>query len=319
MDYSTIISRIKKITARDTGFPRCLSCLPPADRPGELYAAGEIPRQSAIAIVGTRSPDAHGIALAKKVAKECALRDIPVISGGANGIDGAAHESCIESGGKTLVILAGGLENPHPPASAELFARAVESGGCLLSDSPPSLPVRRYLFLRRNRLIAALAKCVIIVQARYRSGALSTASWASTCRVLLYAAAGSPVNPLYWGTNKLIAAGRAKIIVSLDSFFKGISNLLQQEKLSLTAAQSIHEAVGIQLEGLEREVIRIAGTEPLSIDEIAITLHIDIKKISQAVFDLEMKGLLCAADPGRYIVSPEVLLEKKGGFPTENV
>ncbi len=281
--------------------------LPPDERPLKLYAAGEPASGPAVAIVGTRSPDAHGAAVARKIAQECALRDLAVISGGASGIDRAAHEGCLEAGGKTVVVLAGGLARPHPPGSADLFAAIASGGGCLISEQPLHVPPRPFLFLRRNRLIASLADRVIVVQARYRSGAISTATWAGVCGVPLLACAGSPINPLHHGTNKLIADGKAGIIISIDALFK---ELAAHGGGGRRGAGMQQACGGFPLDEKERMVAGLVGTEPLSADDISVHCRLSIQEISQILMNLEMKGMVMMADPGRYIATAQGLVGK---------
>jgi DNA processing protein len=310
MRYVDAIRCCRKIAADDPAFPRGLMRLQPDQRPGFLYVAGDIPPPPAVAIVGTRSPDAHGIALARKLASECALRNIAVISGGAAGIDSAAHLGCLEAGGRTIVVLAGSLDIPTPASSAWIFARAVLEGGCVMSEHPPGYPPYRSLFLSRNRLIAALAGCVVVVQARLRSGALSTASWATLCSVKLFAVGGSPLNTLHAGTNGLIHERKASIIVTLPSFIREMTSLLQvRDRTGAGRGGGPPAADHAAREG-EAKVLQLLGSEPLSMDDIAGATGLDAGEISQVLFDLEMKGLACTADPGRYIATADALLIK---------
>ena len=283
--------------------------LSPDERPEKLYVAGELAAGPAVAIVGTRSPDAHGTAVARKIARECALRDLAVISGGASGIDRAAHEGCLEAGGKTVVVMAGGLEKPHPPGFADLFAAIASNGGCLVTEQPPNIPPRPFLFLRRNRLIASLSDWVIVVQARYRSGAISTATWAGTCGVPLLAVAGSPVNPLHHGTNRMIAERRAAIIISIDALFKELFAPGAGGRRGRGKGTQKPRS-GFPLDEKESIVAGLVATEPLSADDIAMNCRLSIQEISQILVNLEMKGMVMTADPGRYIATVQSMMRK---------
>ncbi|MFH1436944.1 MAG: DNA-processing protein DprA [Pseudomonadota bacterium] len=308
--YRSVIGRSRVIRIDGDGrLGARLGRLPPGERPRKLYAAGEPPACPAVAIVGTRSPDAHGAALARKIARECALRDLAVISGGASGIDRAAHEGCLEAGGKTVVVMAGGLEKPHPPGSSDLFAAVVSGGGCLVTEQAFQVPPRPFLFLRRNRLIASLSDWVIVVQARWRSGAISTATWAGTCGVPLFAVAGSPVNPLHHGTNRMIADGRAGIIISLDALFKELSAGGRGGRRARGAGRK-QPCSAFPIDDGERMVAGLVGTEPLSADDISAHCRLSIQEISQILANLEMKGMVTMADPGRYIATSQGMARK---------
>jgi DNA processing protein len=199
------------------------------------------------------------------------------------------------------VVLAGGIEHPHPPGSEDLFVRAAASGGCLLSDQQPAVPTRPFLFLRRNRLIAALARCVIVVQAGGRSGALSTAAWARRCGIPLYAAAGSPLNPRHLGTNRLIRSGKACIITAVDDFFRETDGLLDPPaQRPRTGADPCTEE---PVDGLGRGIMDLLGTEPLSVDDMAARLRVEPSSVIEVLFDLEMRGLARGCDPGRFVAS----------------
>lgn len=299
MTYARLIAEHRKLTAEHPDYPSGLDRLPGGDKAPLLYAVGDIPAARAVAVVGTRSPDASGLEIARRLAGECASRNVPVISGGANGIDSAAHRGCIDAGGKTVVVLAGGFEKPHPPGNRALFLEAVKQGGCLVSENSPDVPARRFLFLRRNRIIAALAECVVIVQARARSGALSTAAWASRCSVRLLASGGSPLNPLFHGTNGLIASRKAEILVTLDSLFDGP---LQRSRPAGPRGRFTLEPPPAGPGGDEKKILRILGDEPRTIDEIAEMLDMEVRRAAGAMLDLEMKGAVRAADPGRYVI-----------------
>jgi DNA processing protein len=286
------------IRVLDPGYPACLERLPPGERPDRLFLSGRLPPLPGVGIVGTRSPDGHGMTLAARMGRECARRGLTVVSGGAVGIDSAAHRGCLDGGGRTVVVLAGGLDRPHPPSSRGLFSAAVASGGGLVSEQPPAVPVRRFLFLRRNRIIAALSGCLVVVQAGVRSGALSTASWARRCHVPVYAVAGSPLNPVYGGTNLLVAKGQGRILLSLDDPLENPA--FQAVPVADAGGRKENRKPRDPIEKDEKAVMDLLGQEPMSVDDIAARTGRDAKNIFRLLFELEMKGLACAADPGRY-------------------
>jgi DNA processing protein len=144
----------------------------------------------AVAIVGTRRPDGYGLDLARRLGRAVAAAGGVVVSGGAAGIDTAAHEGALEARGRTIVVLGNGLARPHPPANQPLFDRIVSAGSCVLSEYPPTSHGFKSHFPERNRLVAALADAVAVVQARAVSGALITAEWARRLGVPVYAVPG---------------------------------------------------------------------------------------------------------------------------------
>jgi DNA processing protein len=165
------------------------------DRRGEvpvcLWARGSaspLLLQRSAALVGSRAATAYGTAVAGDWAAVLADRGVAVVSGAAYGVDAAAHRGALAVGGVTVAVLAGGLDQPYPRGNATLLDR-IAADGLLLSEAAPGSVVNRGRFLSRNRLIAALARGTVVVEAGRRSGALSTAAWAAA---LLRPVAGVP-------------------------------------------------------------------------------------------------------------------------------
>jgi DNA processing protein len=140
---------------------------------GELSSLG----LNSVAIVGARSASAYGEHVASLLGHGLAGRGFTVVSGGAYGIDAAAHRSALGGEGITVIVSAGGVDRPYPAGNARLYERAVERG-LVVSESPPGSAPQRHRFLSRNRLIAALSTGTVVVEAAARSGALNTAAHA---------------------------------------------------------------------------------------------------------------------------------------------
>jgi DNA processing protein len=133
--------------------------------------------ERAAAIVGTRAATTYGEHVAAELAAGLAERDAAVVSGGAYGIDGAAHRAALAADGFTVAVLAGGVDVSYPAGHAALFHRIGEQG-LIVTEYPPGLRPHRHRFLTRNRLVAALAGATVVVEAGARSGAANTAAWA---------------------------------------------------------------------------------------------------------------------------------------------
>lgn len=131
-----------------------------------------------LAIVGSRQASTYGLTITGRCARTAAGAGYAIITGGAMGVDGQANRSASGLGFPTLAVFAGGLDKTGPACNLPLFDQIVKTGGALVSEVPPWVVPRSYRFLERNRLIAALCDTVLVTQARYRSGALSTARWA---------------------------------------------------------------------------------------------------------------------------------------------
>ena len=157
--------------------------------------------KTAVAIVGARAATSYGERIAAEISSTLGEWGIPSISGGAFGIDAAAHRGSLAAGGVTIAVLACGIDIAYPAAHHGLFDRITESG-LLISESPPGgLPLKNK-FLTRNRIIAALSKEVVVVEAALRSGSLSTANWANSLGRKVWGVPGPITSPTSAGVHQ---------------------------------------------------------------------------------------------------------------------
>jgi len=170
-------------------------------------AIGDCP---AVAIVGARAASGVAMQRAHALAKHLAGRGVRVVSGGALGIDGAAHRGALAGNGATTVVLGSGLDVPYPARHAQLFAEIVRRGGALVSMFGDRMPPRRSTFVQRNPLIAALSDVVVVVEADVRSGSLSTARAGRKLGRIVCAWPGSP------GCERVLVAGAALVESAAD-------------------------------------------------------------------------------------------------------
>jgi DNA processing protein len=161
------------VTPFDKDMPPALIGIP--DTPGLLRVRGDIASNCAVAIVGTRRCSDEGERAAHFFARELARCGVTIVSGGARGIDAAAHRGALEAGGHTIVVLGCGLCQPYPPEHAGLYGDIVAAGGGLISEHHIDRRPRPSFFPRRNRLISGLSIGVLVVEAPRRSGAMLTA------------------------------------------------------------------------------------------------------------------------------------------------
>jgi DNA processing protein len=190
------------------------------DPPAVIFYRGALPdrERPLAAVVGTRRPSAAAAAQAYDIGREFGLAGLSVVSGLALGIDALAHRGNIEGGGATAAVLGCGLDRVYPKANRDLARRVLETGGVLLSEYAPGTEPFKWNFPARNRIIAGLARGVLIVEAPARSGALITAGFALDLgRDLLVASAGA-ASPLGAGTRKLAAEGARILERAADMF-----------------------------------------------------------------------------------------------------
>ncbi len=161
------------------------------------------------AVVGTRHPDREALRLTDMVVQRKVVRGHTIISGGAIGIDTAAHRSALEKKGKTIVVAPSGIRALTPTSNRNLFDEIIASGGCIISEYPPFSKPRKYHFHRRNGVLAALSNEVIVVRAAKSSGTLITAKAAIKLGKEVFSIPGSPLDPIAEGSNLLLENGDA--------------------------------------------------------------------------------------------------------------
>jgi len=192
-------------------YPRKL--LEMADAPAVLHLNGDLaalPQEGVptVAIVGARRATPYGLEVARALGRGLAAAGLPVVSGMALGIDGAAHAGALEVGGPTVAVLAGGADVAYPSSKAALHRRIVATPGCcVVSEMPPGFRPFKWGFPARNRIIAGLADATIVVEAAERSGSLITAEMAQDLGRPVAAVPGAVTNPMAMGTNALLRDG----------------------------------------------------------------------------------------------------------------
>jgi DNA processing protein len=196
---------------------------PPGDK---LYARGEHAaealRAATVAVIGARSCTDYGAHVARTLGRELAAGGVTVVSGLARGIDGHAHRGALEADGRTVAVLGCGIDRDYPAAHAELARQITERGG-IVSEYEPGVAPAPWRFPARNRIIAALADVVVIVEARERSGALITVDLAMEIGRPIYAIPGEITSALSQGTNQLLRHGHATLITSATDVLDDIA------------------------------------------------------------------------------------------------
>jgi len=221
-----IAAKAEFITSEDIDWPA--SCQDLAAPPIGLVIKGDrkliAQLSNSISIVGSRKPTAYGLNVADKLARDACQQQIVVISGGAYGIDTAAHKAAINAGGKTIAVLAGGFNNLYPFENRELFSQIIKAG-LLISEVMPSIKTMPARFLNRNRLIAALSMATVVVEAEFVSGSIRTARDAAEIFRPVFAIPGQISSKLSDGCHRLIAERIADIATSLDEILEVIKPL----------------------------------------------------------------------------------------------
>ncbi len=200
-----------------------------AGPPLALWVGGEVPLDEAadraVAVVGARAATEYGEHHAAEFGYGLASRGVPVFSGAAYGVDGAAHRGALAAEGITVAVLGCALDVGYPAGHVGLLARITAHGGAVLSEYPPGTPPARHRFLVRNRLIAALTDGTLVVEAGRRSGARNTAGTAGALGKVVMAMPGPISSALSTGCHALIRDSQATLVSSVDEVLETVGRL----------------------------------------------------------------------------------------------
>ena len=188
-------------------------------KPKQIYILGntEILNRKSVAIVGCRDYSNYGKEVAEKLAYNLSKQNIIIVSGLAKGIDTFAHLGAIKAKGKTIAVVAHGLDMIYPKENIDLAKQIIKTGGAIISEYPIGTKPERENFPKRNRIISGISEATIVVEAREKSGSLITANFALEQGRNLYAVPGDVFSINSKGTNKLISNG-AEVITDIDKF-----------------------------------------------------------------------------------------------------
>ena len=251
-----------------------------------------------VAIVGTRRSTAYGRSVAHRLARDFARWGWTVVSGMARGIDAAAHAGALDGGGHTIGVLGSGHDHEYPRSNGPLYRR-MESGGLLVSEFWPGIRPTRYTFPRRNRIIAALARAVVVVEAGARSGALDTASRATPLGREILAVPGRIDAPASRGALDLLRNGAAPVAEVRDVF--DAVGWVHDYATPTDAAAA--ERPGPPPRVGREEDARVLGVllgQGLTADETAAEARLDIGRALAALGRLEVDGRVVRSPGGRF-------------------
>lgn len=282
---------IQVLTLEDPDYPYRLSQI--SDPPICLYVIGNkkiLNEKNIFAIVGTRKPTSYGLQVTEKFAEALTEYGFVIVSGMALGIDSAAHWGVVKVGGKTIAVLGCGVDIIYPPANQQLYQKIIETNGAIISEFPPSHTVLKGLFIARNRIIAGLSQGVLVVEGAKDSGALITARYAAEQGRDVFAPPSPITSPLSEAPNLLLKQG-AKIVTSVEDILEEY-----QVKIKVKDKESILE----NLQGLEKEIMKIIIAEPKTPDELAIVLKQPISQLLNSLSLLEIKGVIKKGNDGKF-------------------
>jgi DNA processing protein len=301
-DWAEIDDEIER--ARDAGiaivpftnpnYPARLRTI--ADPPPVLYVKGNIltADDKAVAIVGSRSASEYGRRVARDLARGLASLGFTVVSGMARGIDGSAHESALQAGGRTFAVLGSGVERAYPPEHEILYRRIGESGA-VISELPIGTRPMAFNFPARNRLISGLSLGVVVVEATEKSGSLITASLAVEQGREVFAVPGEVGSSRSRGAHRLIRQG-AKLVESVDDIIEEIAPQLLDR--SGSATQRPARLLPQNASDAAREIFALLQENSLQVDQVIERTGMSAAQVLETLLELELQGLL-RQSPGK--------------------
>jgi len=250
--------------------------------------------ERSVSIVGSRSATTYGAGVAADLAAGLAAEGVTVVSGAAFGIDQAAHRGALAARGPTVAVLACGVDRAYPTAHRDLLAYVAETG-LIVSELPPGCAPTKLRFLARNRLIAALSLGTVVVEAAVRSGALNTASWASSCGRLLMGVPGPVTSASSEGVHEMIRNRDAALVTRA-------SDVLELVSPSGSYTQEVRRAPETPWDRLpveERQVLdAVPVARPAPAESVARTAGLSMRTTQAALERLRTAGLVEAWPSG---------------------
>ena len=271
--------KINKITKKHKHYPSYL--LEITYPPKELFYVGETPHDylPAVTIVGARKLSAYGKEVTYRLAYDLAEAGITVVSGLALGADGVAHQAALDAGGRTMAVLACGLDQIYPATHRNMAVQMVQNGGTILSEYPAGTPALKQNFVARNRIVSGLSDMVIITEAAEASGSLITARYALEQNKLVGAVPGNVTSAMSIGTNNLIKSGATPITEAQDVI----------HALGLKATHTKRaEVIGENPE--EQRIIDLLNEGITELELLQIKSSLEPAVFSQTITMLEISG-----------------------------
>lgn len=274
---------IQALTWPDPQYPAALKEID--DPPPVLYVRGDTTatRDFAVAVVGTRRPTPYGRQVAEEMSHQLAANRICVVSGLARGVDAIAHRAALQAQGKTVAVMACGLDMVYPPEHAKL-ARDIAENGAVLSEQPLGTQPRGDYFPRRNRILSGLSLGVLVVEGDVKSGAMITAKMALEQNREVFAVPGSIFSPQSRGTNELIQKCGAKLV-------SNVSDIMEELNLS-TAPQQMEMKEALPATDTEADLMRHITKDAVHIDEVCRQSGLPASTVSSLLAMMELKGLI---------------------------
>jgi DNA processing protein len=276
-------SGAKVITWESPDYPELLREIPAA--PPLIFVRGQFEPidRWAVAVVGTRRLTAYGRQITHELVSGLVRNGITIVSGLARGIDAVAHRTALDEGGRTIAVMACGIDKIYPPEHRDMARQIIDGHGVIITDYPLGAEPENTHFPARNRLISGLSLGVLVVEAGEKSGALITSRFALEQNREVFAVPGNVNSPVSVGTNRLIQQG-AKLVLRVE-------DILEELNLRMIADQA--EAKVILPESAEEAaLISQLSSQPTHIDELGRLTGMPSSLISSTLTIMELKGMV---------------------------
>lgn len=284
---------VELILYNDPRFPEGLNDLP--DSPILLYLMGSLPQrqEKSVAIVGTRRCSVYGSSMAESLSKGLANYGYPIVSGLARGIDTEAHKAALDSKGRTIAVIGSGLAKVYPTENQKL-AKEITETGALISEFPLRTPPDRPNFPQRNRLVAAMTRGTILVEAPLKSGAMITMRRAKALNRALFTIPGRVDIPSFAANHALLKEGAASLIESAEDVAQSFGDLFPDHVNKYCSAPSV------KLEPEELRLLETLPSEEITVDELANRTQLPVGKLSVLLMSLLLKKMIREYPGKRY-------------------
>ena len=275
------------ITIKDDVYPECLKEI--SNPPLKLYYKGNLDllkEERLIAVVGTRNPSSYGKLCCEYMVKKMTSANITIVSGFAKGIDSIAHKTSLLTDGKTIAVIASGLDIVYPASNLSLY-REIEEKGLILSEYEAGVKPFKSNFPQRNRIIAGLSRGTIVVESKDRGGSLITADLALEFNRDVYAVPGDVFSEYSKGCNNLIRDARAKSLSNINELLEDYSWEVEEKNDSNKYTKN------------QILILNCLSSEK-NLDNILIETKIEQTEILAELMALEIMGVIKSIAGGRY-------------------
>lgn len=279
-------------TIEDEIYPESLKNI--YNPPKKLYYKGNLEllkSERLVSIVGTRNNSSYGKICCETIVEKLIKADVVIVSGFARGIDSIAHKTCTDNYGKTIAIVACGLDTIYPASNLNLWKK-IEETGLILSEYDYGVKPFKQNFPQRNRIIAALSRATVVIESKKRGGSLISADMALEMGKDVYAVPANIHSENSLGCNELIRDSKAKLLISADEILEDYAWNLKKEVINNENEEESSDIKNIILKSLSKEK---------TLDTLINETGINLDEILSEIMELEIMGKIKSIAGGKYI------------------